>query len=91
MHSCDLLKRLIWSADSGCWFAGLNPLFVGGLGVRLDVAFWTPAGREDPEVVSPGGLWVSGNGPYRKRYEGTPGVCGEYGSLFRGVPGTSES
>jgi hypothetical protein len=28
---------------------------VGGLCERLDVEFWTPAGREDPEVV-PGDL-----------------------------------
>jgi hypothetical protein len=35
---------------------------VGGLCERLDVEFWTLAGREDPEVVSPGDLWVSGAG-----------------------------
>jgi len=36
---------------------------VGGLCERLDVEFWKLAGSEDPEVVSPGHPWVSGDGP----------------------------
>lgn len=38
---------------------------MGGLCERLDVGFWTLAGREGPEVVSSGDLWVSGDGPGR--------------------------
>jgi hypothetical protein len=44
MLSCDLRRRISPRLEDGV---------VGGLCECLDVEFWTLAGREDPEVVSP--------------------------------------
>jgi hypothetical protein len=49
----DLRRRIGLRLDDGV---------AGGLCERLDVEFWTLAGREDPEVMSSGAPWVSGDG-----------------------------